>query len=509
MAGPFDRLRGPQSPISWRRFEAASFAEAQSEDRLILLLIVAQWCPYSQRLLERLSRDASSQQAILRGYVALLVDSDDAPAIHTRYSGGGWPTIAVLTATGDSLWRGTQIDEARFAPFLRAWLEGERSEVEQATDTLPPATVKGGAAQEAGARVLAATVAAFDRDTAMFRLEAGGGPRFPQLDAIDLLIDADQPSQARDVARVALERVMRGGLWDEQAGGLRRYGTSASVEDIHGEKLLRDGAALLSTLASAAKIWPEGPFAADVGRVADWIVEALGAQSPTFAASIRPPHAEVPDDWAVPKLDSSILIDANARMVSALLAASDGMGEWASSRALELLEWIWAVAWSPQAGVAHRVRDGEVVASGELADAVAVLEASLDAHAWSGDERWLTRARDLFDDTTRRYRSAGARLSDLPTALEQLAQFERPGRLRVLHTPLRENAVFAECAARLGRQTGEAAHAEAGSSILRELAPSAADAGLFGARFALAVRRISLESRMSPENRTVPESGRD
>ncbi len=331
MAGPFDRLRGSQSPISWRRFEAVSFAEAQSEERLILLLIVAQWCPYSQRLLERLSRDASSQQAIQRGYVALLVDSDDAPAIHTRYSGGGWPTIAVLTATGDPLWRGTQIDEVRFAPFLRAWLKGERSEAEQATDTLPAAPVKEGAAQEAGARVLAATVAAFDRDTAMFRLEAGGGPRFPQLDAIDLLLDVDDVS-AGEVARVALERVMRGGLWDENAGGLRRYGTSSSVEDIHGEKLLRDCAALLSTLASAARAWPEGPFAADVGRVADWIVEALGAQSPTFAASIRPPHAEVPDDWAVPKLDSSILIDANARMVSALLAASEWLGESSRSR---------------------------------------------------------------------------------------------------------------------------------------------------------------------------------
>ncbi len=486
MAGPFDRLRGPQSPISWRRFEAASFAEAQSEDRLILLLIVAQWCPYSQRLLERLSRDADSQQAIKRGYVALLVDSDDAPAIHTRYSGGGWPTIAVLTARGDPLWRGTQIDEARFAPFLRAWLKGERSEVEQATDTLRPATVKGDAA-EAGARVLAATVAAFDRDTAMFQLEAGGGPRLPQLDAIDLLLDVDDVS-AGEVARVALERVMRGGLWDEKAGGLRRYGTSPSVEDIHGEKLLRDGAALLSTLASAARTWPEGPFAADLGRVADWIVEALGAESPAFAASVRPAHAEVPDDWEVPKLDASILIDANARMVSALLAASDRVGEWASSRALELLEWIWAVAWSPLGGVAHRVRDGEVVAGGELADAVAVLEASLDAHAWSGDERWLTRVRDLFDDTTRRYRSAGARLSDLPTALEQ------PGRLRLPHMPPRENAVFAECAARLGRRTGEAAYAEAGSSILRALAPGAADAGLFGARFALAVRRVTPES---------------
>ncbi|MCZ6707039.1 MAG: DUF255 domain-containing protein, partial [Chloroflexi bacterium] len=190
MAGPFDRLRGPQSPISWRRFDAASFAEAQSEERLILLLIVAPWGPYSQRLLERLSRDASSQQAIERGYVALLVDSDDAPAIHTRYSGGGWPTIAVLTARGDPLWRGTQIDETRFAPFLRSWLNGARSDVGVPASALPPAKVEGGAA-EAGARVLAATVAAFDRDTAMFRLEVGGGPRFPQLDAIDLLLDVD------------------------------------------------------------------------------------------------------------------------------------------------------------------------------------------------------------------------------------------------------------------------------------------------------------------------------
>ncbi|MCZ6545302.1 MAG: hypothetical protein O6913_06320, partial [Chloroflexi bacterium] len=238
---------------------------------------------------------------------------------------------------------------------------------------------------------------------------------------------------------------------------------------------------------------PEGLFAADMGRVAEWIVEALGAQSLTFAASVLSPHLEVPVDWAVPKLDTSILIDANARMVSALLAGSDGMGEWASSRALELLEWIWAVAWSPGGGVAHRVRDGEVVASGELADAVAVLEASLDAHAWSGDGRWLTRARDLFDDTTTRFPSAGARLSDLPAAIERLAQFERAGRLRVSHLPLRENAVFAECAARLRRRTGKAGYAEAGSSILRALAPRAADAGLFGARFALAVRRATPE----------------
>ena len=155
--------------------------------------------------------------------------------------------------------------------------------------------------------------------------EPGRGPRFPHLDAINLLLDSHQrdiPSDHAAIVRQALRRLMDGALWDADRGGLRRYATGSDWSGIHDEKLLLDNARFLSTLCCAAQQLDDDRLRADARAALDACRSLFDVGGPTFAASVRPVHPEVPEDWPVDPLDRSVLVDANAAMLSALLSAA-------------------------------------------------------------------------------------------------------------------------------------------------------------------------------------------
>src|SRR5690606_28553391 len=83
----------------------------------------------------------------------------------------------------------------------------------------------------------------------------GGAPKFPQPANLALLLAIQQAGTEADVGgavALALDRMARGGVYDQVGGGFHRYSVDEKWLVPHFEKMLYDNGQLLSLYADAA-----------------------------------------------------------------------------------------------------------------------------------------------------------------------------------------------------------------------------------------------------------------
>src|ERR1035438_506866 len=102
-------------PVQWQPWGEAAFAQAQAEDKPILLDIGAVWCHWCH-VMDRESYENPEMAALInRLFVPVKVDRDERPDVDARYQAavsaisgqGGWPLTAFLTPDGRPYCGGT------------------------------------------------------------------------------------------------------------------------------------------------------------------------------------------------------------------------------------------------------------------------------------------------------------------------------------------------------------------------------------------------------------------
>jgi uncharacterized protein YyaL (SSP411 family) len=182
---------------------------------------------------------------------------------------GGWPMTCFLTPHGEPFHCGTYYPPAPragmpafrqlLAAVTRTWREdgarvrdaaGQISArlAETATATLPPAGVDAAAL----AAAVAALAGEFDERHAGF----GGAPKFPPSMTLEFLLRHHERTGSAPALRMVeatCERMARGGLYDQLAGGFARDSEDAAWVEPHFEKMLYDNAQLLRAYAHLAR----------------------------------------------------------------------------------------------------------------------------------------------------------------------------------------------------------------------------------------------------------------
>ena len=197
-------------PIQWHEWGAEAFAQAQRENKPMLLDIGAVWCHWCH-VMDRESYDDPEIAAIVnQHFIAVKVDRDERPEIDSRYqvavqavSGqGGWPLTAFLTPDGKPFYGGTYFppqDGYGRPSFRRVLLSIANAYAEKHGDVMEQAkmvesaiaqseSVAGRGGRVSGGVITAIRTAAFR----MFDPQHGGfgqAPKFPHPSALDLLIE--------------------------------------------------------------------------------------------------------------------------------------------------------------------------------------------------------------------------------------------------------------------------------------------------------------------------------
>ncbi len=304
-ASPYLRSAAHQ-PIDWHEWGDAAFARAKSEDKPILLDIGAVWCHWCHVIDRESYENGEIAKIINEHFVAVKVDRDERPDVDSRYQSavsaisgqGGWPLTGFLLSDGKPFFGGTYFppeDHLGRPGFRRILLavadsyRNKRAELERAANSLADAVSQ--AEVFTGARAdfdLGVVDTQIKSMTQLFDVKNGGfgrAPKFPHSSAIDLILDRYQQTKEKHLlamAETTLEKMARGGVYDQLAGGFHRYSVDERWLVPHFEKMSYDNSELLKNYLHASQISSKHDWEAAFSKVAErivlWVNEVLSDQ---------------------------------------------------------------------------------------------------------------------------------------------------------------------------------------------------------------------------------------
>ena len=287
-------------PVHWHPWGEAAFARAQAEDKPILLDIGAVWCHWCHVMDRESYEDPEVAKLVNEHFVAVKVDRDERPDVDARYQAavsaitgqGGWPLTAFLTPDGRPYFGGTYIprDDRYGRPGIERVLLAMSQVWQQRRDE----------ALETAASVMAAiehnesfsgpggdlTVALVDKvaGSALGKFDPRNGgfgsqPKFPHAAALDLLLEMamnrdpeqSETAQARDAFTITLEKMARGGVYDQLAGGFHRYSVDERWVVPHFEKMLYDNTELLRNYVHGFQSFVREDFLETAREIVAWL----------------------------------------------------------------------------------------------------------------------------------------------------------------------------------------------------------------------------------------------
>jgi uncharacterized protein YyaL (SSP411 family) len=336
-ASPYLRSAAHQ-PIDWHEWGAAAFARAQSEDKPILLDIGAVWCHWCHVIDRESYENAEIAKIINEHFVAVKVDRDERPDVDSRYQSavsaisgqGGWPLTGFLLSDGKPFFGGTyfppedQMGRPGFRRILLAVADSyrnKRAELERAADSLADAVSQAevftGARADFDPSVVDAQIKSI---TQLFDIKNGGfgrAPKFPHSSAIDLILERYQQSKEKHLlamAETTLEKMARGGVYDQLAGGFHRYSVDERWLVPHFEKMSYDNSELLKNYLHGYQV-TQNPFLRETAEsIIGWVNEVLSDQENGGFYASQDADYSLDDDgdyftWSLDELRAALLPD--------------------------------------------------------------------------------------------------------------------------------------------------------------------------------------------------------
>jgi len=289
-------LRSAQhQPVHWYPWGEEAFARAQAEDKPILLDIGAVWCHWCHVMDHESYENAETSAVINQHYVAVKVDRDERPDVDARYQAavsaisgqGGWPLTAILTPDGRPFFGGTyfppgdRYGRPGFGRMLltmaKAWQERREDALESAASVVAAIEQNENFSGPGGDLTLAlvdtlaaAALKQFDPRHGGF----GSQPKFPHPAALDLLLETAMNRGNEEAARAfttTLEKMARGGVYDQLAGGFHRYSVDERWVVPHFEKMLYDNTELLRSYVHGFQSYARQDFRVTAREIVGWL----------------------------------------------------------------------------------------------------------------------------------------------------------------------------------------------------------------------------------------------
>ncbi|MGH7651610.1 MAG: thioredoxin domain-containing protein [Gemmatimonadaceae bacterium] len=337
------------NPVDWYPWGDDALERARREDKPILLSIGYAACHWCHVMAHESFEDEDIARLMNERFVNIKVDREERPdldgiymqAVQALTGHGGWPMTMFLTPDGTPFYGGTYFppDDRHGLPSFKRVLESvgdayakRRGAVAETAENLKQIyeTSRIGA-QPRGAlspSILEAAYQslgdAYDEQNGGF----GGAPKFPATMTLDFLLrywKRSNATKALEIVATSFQRMARGGIYDQIAGGFARYSVDAEWQTPHFEKMLYDNA-LLARLG--AHIW-QATHDPEVRRVTietvEWVGREMTSPEGGFYSSLDADsegHEGKFYVWSDDEIDS--LLGADSRVFKSYYGVSRG-----------------------------------------------------------------------------------------------------------------------------------------------------------------------------------------
>ncbi len=403
-------LQHKDNPVDWYAWGEEALARAHAEDRPILLSIgyaACHWC----HVMERESFENEATAAVMNDlFVSIKVDREERPDLDTIYmeavqaltGHGGWPMTVFLTPDGEPFYGGTYFppDSRHGLPAFQDVLRGVAEAYQDRRDDVAHNAaqllerLRTGFQIGAGADDNALDPATLDAATRALatgfdRMHGGFGtaPKFPQGMTLDFLLRQHARTGATDalaMAETTLEKMARGGMYDQLGGGFHRYSVDDRWLVPHFEKMLYDNAILVPVYLHAFLLTGKELYRRIATETLDWTAREMTDGRGAFYATLDADTEGEEGKYYVWRYEELVarLGAEDARLVAEYFGASE-RGNFEGANILHLPRTIDVVAQRTGADIE---RIGEA-----LDRARTILVAARDERALPGrDEKILT-----------------------------------------------------------------------------------------------------------------------
>jgi len=546
-------LQHAHNPVDWYPWGPEALERARAEDKPILLSIGYAACHWCHVMAHESFEDPETAAQMNEHFVCVKVDREERPdldgiymdAVQAMTGQGGWPMTVFLTPDGGPFYAGTyypKLDRPGMPSFRRvlaavadAWTRRRDDVRRQGDQVVQVLAAQSGALGGDGDGQLGAETLrqAFEGLKGAFDPAWGGfgqAPKFPQPMTLEFLLRCHLRGfdGALDMARLTLDRMASGGIFDQVGGGFHRYSTDGRWLVPHFEKMLYDNALLVRLYTHAWQLTGDDRYRRVAGRTADYLLRELrhadggffssqdadseGVEGRFFVWSFQeltgiagepvarhlgatpegnwegsnvlwtPQPAgeelEAQVDAVLPRLfearearvhpatDDKVLAAWNGLAISALAEAGRSFGEPRYlDAAAAAASFVLEALTGGQGRLLRSWREGRAGGPGYLDDHACMAEACLTLYETTFDLRWLREARRLAGAMVELFADPGGDgFYQTGRDAEQLVV--RPRELFDNAVPA-GSSVAAEVLQRLGRLTGDQDWEQAGLAALR------------------------------------------
>ncbi|MFO0399402.1 MAG: thioredoxin domain-containing protein [Sphingobacteriia bacterium] len=298
-------LQHAHHPVHWQPWGEAALAQAQREQKLVLISIgysACHWC----HVMEHQSFEDEQIAALMNAhFVCIKVDREERPDIDQLYmdavqlmSGqGGWPLNCFALPDGRPVYGGTYFPPRQWTAVLQQLAQQWRQQparFEEYASRLTGAIRQLEVPEEADETPFRPETLhqLYERWHTSWDPDYGGENRTPKfampVNLQYLLAYGHTLQQPQALAHVhrTLTRMAWGGLYDAVGGGFARYSTDRYWHVPHFEKMLYDNAQLVSLYSQAWRQQPDPLYRQVVQETLDWIADALTDPSGAFYSAL-------------------------------------------------------------------------------------------------------------------------------------------------------------------------------------------------------------------------------
>jgi uncharacterized protein YyaL (SSP411 family) len=310
-------LQHANNPVDWYPWGPEALEKARRENKPVLLSVGYSACHWCHVMAHESFEDPETAELMNSLFINIKVDREERPDIDKIYQTahslltqrpGGWPLTVFLTPD-DSVpfFAGTYFpNEPRHGmpsfqdlmQRIQGFLSEHGEEIRKQNTTLVTAL------QSVNSSKRADNLNSLPLDSARQQLERnfdehdggfGEAPKFPHPTNIERLLrhwagsataTGGSDKRALYMAIFTLEKMARGGMFDQLAGGFCRYSVDNHWMIPHFEKMLYDNGALLALYAEAFAATGNPLFKRICQQTADWTMREMQAPEGGYYSSL-------------------------------------------------------------------------------------------------------------------------------------------------------------------------------------------------------------------------------
>jgi hypothetical protein len=298
------------NPVDWYPWGSEALERARRLDRPIFLSIgysACHWC----HVMEHESFESPDIAKVLNEhFISIKVDREERPDLDQIYmtavqmltGQGGWPMSMFLTPDLQPFFGGTYFPpndhygrpgfKKVLLALAEAWREHRGDLTQQAaeiTGRLRSVTQREPGEGELEPGLLRRSVAHLGRLFDSLHGGFGQAPKFPHPMELRLLLRVRKrfgDDTALQMARLTLDRMAMGGIYDHLGGGFARYSTDERWLVPHFEKMLYDNALLVPAYLEAYQITGEQDYQGVARETLDWVLREMTSPEGPFYSTL-------------------------------------------------------------------------------------------------------------------------------------------------------------------------------------------------------------------------------